>query len=239
MHTLVIHGSSGRLQRYILTEGTHLVGRGEDADLSLPNVSVSREHARIHVTSAGVEVEDLGSRNGLRVAGDKVPENGRVPFALGAEVRVGKFRLTLLDPAERFFQGRSVQYIPEFSASAPATQAATHAMSAADALKFEEDSLRIQESKVVSAANKRRFWHPEDRPLTFGGKGMVAVDGLFAGKIVAEIVWRDRRHVLVKKAGFLVPVKVGGAAVTEHVLSNGDVLQIGNSSFVFEAPTFG
>jgi ABC transport system ATP-binding/permease protein len=43
------------------------VGRGEDADLVLADVLVSRRHARVTPSDTGAVVEDLGSRNGTFV----------------------------------------------------------------------------------------------------------------------------------------------------------------------------
>lgn len=64
-----------------------LLGRAADCDLTLPHDSVSRHHARLTLRADGsAKVEDLGSKNGLRVDGRRVPEAelvGRCWFALG------------------------------------------------------------------------------------------------------------------------------------------------------------
>lgn len=237
MPTLIIHGAEGRARRFHPAEGETLIGRGEEADLSLPNVSVSREHARLHVSGESVVIEDLSSRNGVRVGGERMEPGSRAPLQPGQEVRVGKFRLTLVAGGETFFQGRFIEYIPEYQPGVATTQAATHALSAAEALQLELDTRRIQDSRVVLASNRRRFWHPEDRALTFGGGGMVPVEGWFTGGVVAEIVWKDRQHILVKKGGFMVKVIANGAKVEEHTLQNGESFQVGGTSFVFECPT--
>lgn len=44
-----------------------VVGRGAQARIAIADDSVSREHARLIVTGATVELEDLGSSNGTRV----------------------------------------------------------------------------------------------------------------------------------------------------------------------------
>lgn len=69
-------------------DGAELVlGRAADCDLTLPHDSVSRQHARLTVRADGsARVEDLGSKNGLRVDGRRVPVAelvGRCWFALG------------------------------------------------------------------------------------------------------------------------------------------------------------
>ena len=44
-----------------------LIGRGEECDLVLPNISISREHAKIFLNSDGAEIVDVNSENGLRI----------------------------------------------------------------------------------------------------------------------------------------------------------------------------
>ena len=50
------------------------VGRGDDADLRVDHVSVSRSHAELRADADGWHVQDVGSKNGVRVDGFKVPE---------------------------------------------------------------------------------------------------------------------------------------------------------------------
>ncbi|MBF5041157.1 FHA domain-containing protein [Aggregicoccus sp. 17bor-14] len=53
--------------------GTLSVGRGAGAGLLLEDESVSRRHAELRCTGAGVQVRDLGSANGTAVNGAPVP----------------------------------------------------------------------------------------------------------------------------------------------------------------------
>lgn len=79
-----------------LRRGETILGRVPECDVQIIGPSVSRRHARMTVTSDGVRIEDLGSTNGTfigdtRVAGDPMP----VPD--GAEIRLGKERLRLMN----------------------------------------------------------------------------------------------------------------------------------------------
>jgi DNA-binding winged helix-turn-helix (wHTH) protein len=59
-------------QEFDLREGENIVGRERNAAVRIDAPSISRYHARIVVTSDGVSVEDLGSKNGTMVEGRKI-----------------------------------------------------------------------------------------------------------------------------------------------------------------------
>jgi len=64
-----------------------LIGRSDAADIVIPDISVSREHARVTLSPEGVlEIEDLGSRNGVRINGRKVT---RAVLRIGDTIRLG------------------------------------------------------------------------------------------------------------------------------------------------------
>ena len=54
-------------KRFALTKKTVTVGRGPQCDLQIVTHFVSREHARLTVSSGATLIEDLGSRNGVFV----------------------------------------------------------------------------------------------------------------------------------------------------------------------------
>jgi hypothetical protein len=58
-----------------LSEGTFVIGRAASCQLSLDDPLVSRHHAQLTVEGEQVSVEDLGSRNGVKVNGELI--NGR------------------------------------------------------------------------------------------------------------------------------------------------------------------
>jgi hypothetical protein len=67
----VLMVQAGKLQgqRWTLTEGEFIIGRGADCDLMIPDRQVSRHHARIRKTDRGYVLEDLGSKNGTHLNG--------------------------------------------------------------------------------------------------------------------------------------------------------------------------
>ena len=77
--------------RFLLDQDVTVAGRHPNADIFLDDVTVSRRHAQFLRHGTSFEVKDLGSMNGTYFDGV------RIDSALlddGAEVQVGKFRLT-------------------------------------------------------------------------------------------------------------------------------------------------
>lgn len=79
-----------------LPEGKSLVGRGENCQIVLDDPLVSRVHAAVFVEADGLRIEDLGSRNGVRVNGE--PLTAPRALALGDVIRVGSVELTVEEP---------------------------------------------------------------------------------------------------------------------------------------------
>jgi len=76
-----------------LLEGQFVVGRSATCQLSLDDALVSRRHAMFVVSEAGVTVEDLQSRNGVIVNGQRI--SSRVPVQPGDKITIGSQELTL------------------------------------------------------------------------------------------------------------------------------------------------
>lgn len=61
--------AGGRLQ---LRHGANLVGREEDCAVRLDDATVSRHHAKITVDGDAITLDDLGSKNGTYVDGERI-----------------------------------------------------------------------------------------------------------------------------------------------------------------------
>lgn len=77
--------------RFLLDQDSTIAGRHPDADIFLDDVTVSRRHAEFTRRGTTFELRDLGSLNGTYHDGERVD---RAVLLDGAEVQVGKFRLT-------------------------------------------------------------------------------------------------------------------------------------------------
>jgi hypothetical protein len=93
------HGGGGRNIRlvsgdgrtYPLQMGSTVIGRGDQANLRLPDVGISRRHARLDFDGAQVVLTDLGSTNGTMVNGQRV---SAVALNPGDMIQLGTTTLT-------------------------------------------------------------------------------------------------------------------------------------------------
>ena len=73
------------------------IGRDPDCDLVIPDISVSRWHARLDRDANGWLLRDLGSTNGTRLNGWRVRDP--VPVGRGDRVSFGAVTFVLSDRA--------------------------------------------------------------------------------------------------------------------------------------------
>ena len=93
------HGRPGRNARlvsndgrtYPLSIGSTVIGRGDQANLRLPDVGISRRHARLDFDGGQVVLTDLGSTNGTMVNGQRV---SAVALNPGDMIQLGTTTLT-------------------------------------------------------------------------------------------------------------------------------------------------
>ena len=82
-------GGDGRT--YPLQMGSTVIGRGDQANLRLPDVGISRRHARLDFDGSQVVLTDLGSTNGTMVNGQRV---SAVALNPGDMIQLGTTTLT-------------------------------------------------------------------------------------------------------------------------------------------------
>ena len=79
-------------EEWALSEGSNLVGRDRECAVRIDSPTLSRQHARIVVTSQETTIEDLGSKNGTRVNGE--PVTHAVRLNENDEVQLGSVTVT-------------------------------------------------------------------------------------------------------------------------------------------------
>ena len=81
-----------------LVEGENIIGREPEAAVWLDFFTVSRRHARIVISGDRAIVEDLGSKNGTQVRGERI--SGAVELEDGDEIRIGSIVLNFRMPGK-------------------------------------------------------------------------------------------------------------------------------------------
>lgn len=93
-----------------LTPGRWRVGRDAACEIRLDDESVSRHHAVLRVDDETVFVEDAGSRNGVRVNGERVREAREL--SIGDVVEVGTQTLRFAEAGPPHSVERATQPLP-------------------------------------------------------------------------------------------------------------------------------
>jgi DNA-binding NtrC family response regulator len=86
----------------VLAKGTIRIGSGEGNDILIPDRTVSRKHAELTLTPEGVELRDLGSRNGTFYFGNRV---GTIVLAFGARIQLGAVTIAIEPDTEGLLDG--------------------------------------------------------------------------------------------------------------------------------------
>lgn len=233
MPRLLIQAGLKGFQKVELERGETRLGRGDDVEVRLPNVSVSRHHATIVYSGDAVTIRDEGSSNGTQVNKNAVSD-GTV-LRSGDEILVGKFHLVFLGDrkADRFYRGRFTEYLPEYKPTEKGTETdSTFAMTkeALKALAEQDDT--VENGRFILNKDPSTFYYPEDRKLTFGGAGLVEVEGWFCWGVVAEVTYKGGKHVVEPLTTWRGGVEVNGNKVKgKRSLKDGDRVVIGGSAF--------
>ncbi len=87
--------------RWEVPPGRMVIGRGDDCDVVLDDPDCSRHHVEVMDEGDGIVLRDLGSMNGVFVAGRKVTERR---LRNGDEVTLGRTTLRYEDPTEELLK---------------------------------------------------------------------------------------------------------------------------------------
>ena len=113
------------VHRFVVYEGKKVViGRTAEADVTLDNPSISREHAVIELVKDRAFITDMGSKNGTKVNGKKITE--RTLIKDNDQVTVGKFAMVagsvgILEKSQSVPTGGDMHtmFVPPEKTSAP------------------------------------------------------------------------------------------------------------------------
>jgi translation initiation factor 1 (eIF-1/SUI1) len=85
--------------KYPLYKKVMTIGRAEDADIQVNGDFVSRVHARLVSTEAGVTIEDVASKNGIKINSKAIEKQARQVLRHGDVLGLGRLRFTFIDTA--------------------------------------------------------------------------------------------------------------------------------------------
>jgi serine phosphatase RsbU (regulator of sigma subunit) len=85
-------------RRYKLGEGEYIIGRRSDCQIFVPDMRVSRQHARLWQDGEAWQIEDLGSNNGTFVNGNKVQTATQVRHDDEILIANNRIRIEARDP---------------------------------------------------------------------------------------------------------------------------------------------
>ena len=196
-----------------LPAGSIHIGRAEDNGLVLPDIAVSRRHARLTVSDTGVTIEDVGSGNGTYFDGKPLRKRDLLD---GDEILIDPFILCFSIP---------------MAAEREATDTAT-----------EGDAGPPRVAGVAKLVLVHGTGLRPEYPIREGGLSMgraeqreVVLPDPAASRSHAEIV-KQGDGWLLKDFGSVNGTFVNSKRVREHDLSDGDRVRIGATEFRFEAP---
>ena len=92
-----------------LPSGEFVIGRAANCQLSLDDPLVSRNHATLTVTPESVVLADLGSRNGVRVNGDRIEGKRNLSHGDQIAIDIPGRTINLLVSDEELGHRRAVQ----------------------------------------------------------------------------------------------------------------------------------
>lgn len=124
------------------------LGRRPNNDIVIDNLTVSGEHAALHLQDQSVEVQDLGSTNGTFVNGQPVE---RHILRDGDQIIIGKYEVRFADARQRFARAADA---PAPSVAAPAAAPAASLQALVRVLSGPGAGREVALTKVVTTLGK-------------------------------------------------------------------------------------
>ena len=92
---ILLVAGEGLLTTFVLARDEIVIGRAPECDVVVAHAALSRRHARLRL-GPPLTVEDLGSKNGTHVAGERLPASHATPLAIGEGFHIGKFSFVVV-----------------------------------------------------------------------------------------------------------------------------------------------
>jgi len=230
MPTLTLVSERTPVQSYELSAHEVKIGRGDDMDIVIDNVSVSRRQARISREDKGQwVVEDLGSANGTFLNGQRLM--AAHPLNRGDEISFGKFSLFFDRPLKEPVQRRSVE--PRHDLPRPSE---TFHMDRKDVERLQQTVAQKRRAQLRwEAAGKQDTFYLErlERSAVLIGRSTLCDLRVPAGPKHHLLVIRNRTGYEVRNLSAWHRMRVNGRRVPQAPLKGGDVIRVGGLQLTF------
>jgi len=189
------------------------LGRSPTADVVINHAAVSRHHARIFRGKDGYYVEDLGSRNGVRL--DAHPVYGSAPLRPGMVLTLGDVSVVI-----RAARRRNVSAVAETLDEPTLVESRQEDTSPVDSLLLfmtaVDEALLKGETREAELVFARHLGRPAERAaqrgkLDAGVTQTVALLSLRVGEATGSSVWLDFVVRLYAGIGTVIPLTVVNA----------------------------
>jgi len=214
--------------------GAMEIGREKTNAIMLAEAGVSRSHAVIEEKNGKFIITDHKSANGTFFKGTRIESK---ELHNGDEITIRKYTLRFhaakgaekSEPEEDLASKTIFAEMPPMPAKAPAAQPGQAAQAAAGIGQADAGATA---SVVFADGNS----HPLGSITTIGkdAEADIKVEGMLVGKRHATIIRGKGMYKIIKKEG-LAPLKINGEKKDEHVLKDGDSIEISGLKLTFRA----
>lgn len=210
------------IRRFEITEGQTLtIGRGHEADITVDNNAISRQHSSLELKGGTYYLTDLYSLNGTKVNGQKIDSS--VPIKKTDLIEIGKFTLK---PAE--FLSNEEQ-MASFSSSPEGMdqtifvnpQAKKNQISAKNTLRVVKGSAT---PTLLNIADKASIKVGKDASCD------VVISGLLVAKTQYFISRKSDGFTITAGSGWRKVFLNGNKINQERKLKKGDVITVAGTS---------
>ena len=227
MAEIVVKYDDKVVERVVIDKRRVSIGRTKENDIVLENRGVSRKHALIEFNDSGAVLIDNDSLNGTFLNDRRVTEE---ILRNRDQITIGKYNLLFHDdttevdtPLDSEYDGTMVLNTKKQRERLRQDQ------------KDRETVRRAGVSVLVGEANSDFKEYPIEREVTTIGKAKfthIKAKGFFLSGIQAKIVREGAVYSIVNIGG-KGKTKVNGEPVTNCLLRNGDLIQVGKTTFRF------
>ncbi|HSG98809.1 MAG TPA: FHA domain-containing protein [candidate division Zixibacteria bacterium] len=228
MAEIVVKFDDKVIERVVIDKRRVSIGRTKENDIVLENRGVSRKHALIEFNDSGPVVIDNESLNGTFLNNRRVTEE---IIRNNDQITIGKYCLVFHDevtvpepaPFENEYDGTMILNTKQQKERIRQDQ------------KDRETVRRAGVSVLVGESNSEFKEFPIEREVTTIGKAKfthVKARGFMISGIQAKIVKEGAVYSVVN-IGAKGKTKVNGEPVASSLLRNGDLIQVGKTTFRF------